>query len=117
MEKQQQWTLWYFLIAFSILLMAQDWWAARSVTEALPYSEFMRLLKEEKLSDLRIEQQYHHDKGEDQCKRLLHLTGRYAHDRAKLRTIRQQNWCRHPGRRASNRRCCGGPQVFQARAC
>ncbi|MBF7731717.1 ATP-dependent zinc metalloprotease FtsH [Pseudomonas sp. N040] len=57
MEKQQQWTLWYFLIAFSILLMAQDWWAARSVTEALPYSEFMRLLKEEKLSDLRIEQQ------------------------------------------------------------
>jgi cell division protease FtsH len=57
MEKPQQWPLWYFLVAFGILVVAQDWWAARSVVEPLPYSEFMRLLKEEKLSDLRIEQQ------------------------------------------------------------
>ncbi|MDA7086341.1 ATP-dependent zinc metalloprotease FtsH [Pseudomonas sp. SA3-5] len=57
MEKQQQWNLWFFLVAFSLLLVFQDWWAARSVVEPLPYSEFMRLLKEEKLSDLRIEQQ------------------------------------------------------------
>jgi cell division protease FtsH len=57
MEKPQQWTLWYFLVAFSLLLVVQDWWAARSATEPLPYSEFMRLLKEQKLSDLRIEQQ------------------------------------------------------------
>ena len=57
MEKHQQWTLWYFLLAFSLLLVAQDWWASRSAVEQLPYSEFMRLLKEQKLSDLRIEQQ------------------------------------------------------------
>jgi cell division protease FtsH len=57
MEKQQQWNLWFFLVAFSLLLVFQDWWGARSAVEPLPYSEFMRLLKEEKLSDLRIEQQ------------------------------------------------------------
>ncbi len=57
MEKHQQWTLWYFLVAFSLLLVAQDWWASRSAVESLPYSEFMRLLKEQKVGDLRIEQQ------------------------------------------------------------
>ena len=57
MEKQQQWNLWFFLVAFSLLLVFQDWWGTRSAVEPLPYSEFMRLLKEEKLSDLRIEQQ------------------------------------------------------------
>ena len=57
MEKQQQWNLWFFLVAFSLLLVFQDWWGTRSTVEPLPYSEFMRLLREEKLSDLRIEQQ------------------------------------------------------------
>jgi cell division protease FtsH len=57
MEKQHQWNLWFFLVAFSLLLVFQDWWGARIAVEPLPYSEFMRLLKEEKLSDLRIEQQ------------------------------------------------------------
>jgi cell division protease FtsH len=57
MEKQHQWNLWFFLVAFSLLLVFQDWWGTRSAVETLPYSEFMRLLKEEKLSDLRIEQQ------------------------------------------------------------
>ncbi|MEX6503704.1 ATP-dependent zinc metalloprotease FtsH [Pseudomonas zhanjiangensis] len=57
MEKHQQWSLWYFLVAFSLLLVAQDWWASRTAVEQLPYSEFMRLLKEQKVSDLRIEQQ------------------------------------------------------------
>jgi cell division protease FtsH len=57
MEKQHQWNLWFFLVAFSLLLVFQDWWGTRSAVEPLPYSEFMRLLKEEKLSDLRIEQQ------------------------------------------------------------
>ncbi|MDO9623802.1 MAG: ATP-dependent zinc metalloprotease FtsH [Pseudomonas sp.] len=57
MEKQHQWNLWFFLVAFSLLLVFQNWWGARSVVEPLPYSDFMRLLKEEKLSDLRIEQE------------------------------------------------------------
>jgi len=57
MQKPNQWTVWYFLLAFSLLLTAQGWWAERSTIEALPYSEFLRLLKENKLGDLRIEQQ------------------------------------------------------------
>ena len=57
MEKPNQWTVWYFLLAFSLLLTAQGWWAERSTIEALPYSEFLRLLKEDKLGDLHIEQQ------------------------------------------------------------
>ena len=57
MEKHQQWNLWYFLLAFSVLLVAQDLWTTRSAVETLPYSEFMRLLKAGQLSELRIEQQ------------------------------------------------------------
>ena len=57
MDKQHQWNLWFFLVAFSLLLVFQNWWSARSAVEPIAYSEFMRLLKEEKLSDLRIEQQ------------------------------------------------------------
>lgn len=57
MEKQHQWNLWFFLVAFSLLLVFQNWWSARSAVEPIAYSEFMRLLKEDKLSELRIEQQ------------------------------------------------------------
>ena len=57
MDKHQQWNLWYFLLAFSLLLLFQNWWSARSAVEPIPYSEFMRLLKEDQLSELRIDQQ------------------------------------------------------------
>jgi cell division protease FtsH len=57
MEKQHQWNLWFFLVAFSLLLVFQNWWSARSAVEPIAYSEFMRLLKEDKLSELRIEKQ------------------------------------------------------------
>ncbi len=57
MDKQHQWNLWFFLVAFSLLLVFQNWWSARSAVEPIAYSEFMRLLKDDKLSDLRIEQQ------------------------------------------------------------
>ncbi len=57
MDKHQQWNLWYFLLAFSLLLLFQNWWSARNSVEPIPYSEFMRLLKEDKLSELRIDQQ------------------------------------------------------------
>ncbi|HLA32090.1 MAG TPA: ATP-dependent zinc metalloprotease FtsH [Pseudomonas sp.] len=58
MDKQQQWNLWFFLIAFSLLLVFQSWWGAGSAIEQIPYSEFMRLLKDNQLSELRIEQQH-----------------------------------------------------------
>jgi cell division protease FtsH len=57
MEKHQQWNLWFFVVAFSLLLMFQSWWSERSAIEPIPYSEFMRLLQDNKLSELRIEQQ------------------------------------------------------------
>ena len=57
MEKHQQWNLWFFLVAFSLLLLFQGWWSERNAVEPIPYSEFMRLLKQEKLGELRIEQQ------------------------------------------------------------
>ncbi len=57
MEKHQQWNIWFFLVAFSLLLLFQGWWAERNAVEPIPYSEFMRLLKQDKLSELRIEQQ------------------------------------------------------------
>ncbi len=57
MEKHQQWNIWFFLVAFSLLLLFQGWWAERNAVEPIPYSEFMRLLEQDKLSELRIEQQ------------------------------------------------------------
>ena len=57
MEKHQQWNIWFFLVAFSLLLLFQGWWAEHNAVEPIPYSEFMRLLKQDKLSELRIEQQ------------------------------------------------------------
>ncbi|SDK23309.1 ATP-dependent zinc metalloprotease FtsH [Pseudomonas indica] len=56
MNKQHQWNVGYFLIAFAVLLMFQEWWASRNAVEALPYSEFVRLLKQDKLTELVVEQ-------------------------------------------------------------
>lgn len=57
MEKQHQWNIWYFIICFSVLVLAQSWWAQQRSVESIPYSEFLRLLNEDKLLDLSVNQQ------------------------------------------------------------
>ena len=57
MEKKQQWSLWYFIVAFSVLLLVQNWWSARNAVEPIPYSEFLRLLEQDKLGELQVDEQ------------------------------------------------------------
>ena len=57
MEKQHQWNIGYFIISFGLLLIVQSWWAQQSTVHPLPYSEFLRLLEEDKLLELKVEQQ------------------------------------------------------------
>lgn len=57
MEKQHQWNIWYFIVSFSLLLILQNWWAQQNTVQTLPYSEFLRLLEEGKLLELKVEQQ------------------------------------------------------------
>ncbi|MGH8354316.1 MAG: ATP-dependent zinc metalloprotease FtsH [Pseudomonas sp.] len=57
MNKQHQWNLWYFLIAFSLLLIFQDWWAAYRSIEPLAYSEYLKLLEQQQLEQVTVDQQ------------------------------------------------------------
>ncbi len=53
MEKQQQFSLWYFVITFLILLALQSFLFAPH-TENISYSDFKMLLKSGKVADLTI---------------------------------------------------------------
>lgn len=55
MEKQHQWNIWYFIVTFSALMLLQSWWAEQSTVETLPYSDFLVLLQQNKLTELKVE--------------------------------------------------------------
>ncbi|PMZ93087.1 MULTISPECIES: ATP-dependent zinc metalloprotease FtsH [unclassified Pseudomonas] len=55
MKKNHQWNLSFFAIAFIALTLVQFLLIDRRVVQPLPYSQFLQLLNEHKLSDLRIE--------------------------------------------------------------
>lgn len=55
MKKNHQWNLSYFAIAFVMLTLVQFLFIERRVVQSIPYSQFLQLLNEQKLSDLRVE--------------------------------------------------------------
>ena len=55
MKKNHQWNLSYFAIAFVVLTVAQFLFIDRRVVQSIPYSQFLQLLNEQKVSDLRVE--------------------------------------------------------------
>ncbi|MBT8768479.1 ATP-dependent zinc metalloprotease FtsH [Metapseudomonas boanensis] len=57
MEKQHQWNIWYFIVTFSALMLLQSWWTEQRAVETIPYSEFLSLLQQNKLAELKIEDQ------------------------------------------------------------
>jgi cell division protease FtsH len=57
MKKNQQWNLSYFAIAFIVFGLLQFLFVERHVVQPIPYSDFLQLLSEQKISDLRVEQQ------------------------------------------------------------
>ncbi|MDR6917161.1 cell division protease FtsH [Pseudomonas sp. 3296] len=55
MKKTHQWNLSYFLIAFVVFTLTQLLFVDRHVVQNIPYSQFLQLLKEQKVSDLKVE--------------------------------------------------------------
>ena len=55
MKKNHQWNLSYFLIAFVVLSTVQMLFIERRSVQSIPYSQFLQLLSEQKVSDLQIE--------------------------------------------------------------
>ncbi|WP_223488734.1 ATP-dependent metallopeptidase FtsH/Yme1/Tma family protein, partial [Pseudomonas sp. A-RE-19] len=55
MKKNDQWNLSYFAIAFIVLSLVQLFFVDRHAVQPLPYSQFLQLLNEQKVSDLRVE--------------------------------------------------------------
>jgi cell division protease FtsH len=55
MKKNHQWNLSYFAIAFVVLTLVQFLVVDRRVVQSIPYSQFLQLLNEQKVSNLRIE--------------------------------------------------------------
>jgi cell division protease FtsH len=81
MEKKDQFNFWYLIAAFGGLMVFQWWWTATHV-ERVPYSEFLRLMKDGKIQEVivydnRIEGQFKPDAGE---KRELFVTQRVNED-------------------------------------
>jgi cell division protease FtsH len=80
-EKKDQFNLWYVVAAFGALMLFQTWWTATHI-ERIPYSDFLRLLKEDKIQEVvvydnRIEGQFKPSAGE---KRELFVTQRVNED-------------------------------------
>ncbi|MCE6976582.1 ATP-dependent metallopeptidase FtsH/Yme1/Tma family protein [Pseudomonas frederiksbergensis] len=55
MKKNEQWNLSYFAIAFIVLSLMQIFFGERQAVQPLPYSQFLQLVSEQKVSDLRVE--------------------------------------------------------------
>ncbi|WP_367253430.1 ATP-dependent zinc metalloprotease FtsH [Pseudomonas sp. stari2] len=55
MKNNHQWNLSYFLIAFVVLALVQFLFAERHAVQNIPYSQFLQLVNDQKVSDLRVE--------------------------------------------------------------
>jgi cell division protease FtsH len=55
MKKNDQWNLSYFAIAFIVLSLMQIFFGERQTVQPLPYSQFLQLLNEQKVSDLHVD--------------------------------------------------------------
>ena len=52
--KKTHFTIWYFLIAFLVILLIQNYFVAKKVEDVIPYSEFKEALRAEKVKDVTI---------------------------------------------------------------
>lgn len=55
MKKNDQWNLSYLAIAFIVMGLMQVFFVERQAVQPLPYSQFLQLLNEQKVSDLQID--------------------------------------------------------------
>jgi cell division protease FtsH len=52
--KKTHFTIWYFVIAFLIILLIQNYIMTRKTEDVIPYSEFKETLRTDKIKDLTI---------------------------------------------------------------
>jgi len=52
--KKTHFTIWYFLIAFLVILLIQNYFVAKKAEDVIPYSEFKEALRAEKVKDITI---------------------------------------------------------------
>jgi cell division protease FtsH len=58
LEKQTQFNIWYFLLALLAVMWVHQLWVQASTVEPIPYSDFQTLLKDGKVKDISIYQNY-----------------------------------------------------------
>ncbi len=54
MDKQQQFHIWYWIAAFLLLLAFQNMWSQATVTERIPYSQFLEFLEEDRIASVQV---------------------------------------------------------------
>jgi cell division protease FtsH len=54
MKKDHQFHFWYFALTFMGLLLFQSWWNTASVTEQIPYSQFLELVQQDKVASVQV---------------------------------------------------------------
>ncbi len=52
--KKTHFTIWYFLVAFLIILLIQNYFVAKKSEDVLPYSDFKEAVREDKVKDITI---------------------------------------------------------------
>ena len=58
MERKTQFNVGYMLFALLAVVMLQQWWQRIQTVEVVPYSEFERLLAEEKIAEVTVSDQH-----------------------------------------------------------
>ncbi|PLX36364.1 MAG: cell division protein FtsH [Hyphomicrobiales bacterium] len=56
MDKKSQINFWYAVLAVFLILMFQSWYVTTQTVEAIPYSQFEKLLAEGKVSDIAVKE-------------------------------------------------------------
>ena len=54
MEKRQKFSIWYVLLGIWIVLILQNYITTMFAIKTIPYSEFLKLLKENKVTEVAI---------------------------------------------------------------
>ncbi|PZP58987.1 MAG: cell division protein FtsH [Azospira oryzae] len=62
MEKQTQFSIWYFILAAFAIIFLHDMYATWRSVEPIPYSEFQKLLNDGRVREIAIGQDYIHGK-------------------------------------------------------
>ncbi|MFQ5773384.1 MAG: ATP-dependent zinc metalloprotease FtsH [Kiloniellaceae bacterium] len=58
MERKTHFNFWYFVLALFAVMLLQQWWSEARQVETVPYSEFQALLREGKVAEVAVADDY-----------------------------------------------------------